>query len=106
MLFETKKLTSAYSFSRGGGRSISVVIMGAVVFAAVLFKMVIFKTIDPNTINKQQIGNAVQGVLSQEEINRLPDTFYREDIPRDILEKFPKEIVDGLPSRNKSAPIK
>ncbi len=104
MLFETKKTTGTYFFSRGGGRSIGIVIIGATILGIVLFKTVTFKAVDLNAINKQQIGNAATGILSQEEINRLPDTFYREDIPRDILEKFPKDIIDRLPSRNKSAP--
>ncbi len=98
------KKSGAHFFSRGGGRSIAVVIIGAIILGIVLFKTVTLKTVDPNAINKQQIGNAVTGILSQEEINRLPDTFYREDIPRDILEKFPKDIIDRLPSRSKSMP--
>lgn len=98
MVLQTKK-TSSYLFSRGGGRSIAPILIGAVILVGILIKVTIFKKPITETATKEQASQALRGILTPEEINKLPDVIYREDIPSDTAKKLPPELINLVPSK-------
>lgn len=99
MRHKRQKTTNLYPLSCGGGRSIAIVFIGAIILVGVLGKIVMFKKPTTETVTKELAAQALNGILSPEDINKLPDVIYREDIPSDIVKKLPSELINMVPSR-------
>lgn len=89
----------SHLFSHGGGRSIAIIFIGAIVLVGIMGKIIIFKKPTTETVTKEQVSQALRGILSPEDINALPDVIYREDVPSNIVKKLPPELINMVPSR-------
>ncbi len=90
------------SCNQGGGRSIAIVMIGILLLSGVFVKVFFLdsSTEHAGAIRKNDTYEVmVQLGLSSEEISRIPDVFYREDIPSDIVKKLPPGIIETVPTR-------
>lgn len=76
--------------------------LSAVIFSRVFFSEENNAQSDPPPISKETILPFIKQEfpgITDNMIDRLPEIFYREDIPPDIASKLPQEIIDSIPTR-------
>ena len=76
--------------------------LSAIIFSNILFSQKNNKKYEPVPISKETILPGIkQGFpeITDKMLEKLPETFYREDIPPDIMNKLPQEVINSIPPR-------
>lgn len=76
--------------------------LSAIIFSGLFFSEKNNKGYKPVPISKELILPAIKQEfpeITDDMIKRLPETFYREDIPSDIVNKLPQEVINSIPPR-------
>lgn len=76
--------------------------LSAIIFSSIFFSQKSADQSKPQPVLKEMALPIIKQEFSgitDDMIERLPETFYREDIPADIASKLSQEIIDLIPPR-------
>lgn len=76
--------------------------LSAIIFSNMFFSQKNNKKYKPVPILKETILPGIkQGFpeITDKILEKLPETFYREDVPSDIMNKLPQEVINSIPPR-------
>lgn len=80
----------------------AIVMIGVVLLAGIFIKIFFLNSTAKNVgaVKKNDIYEVMVNLgLSSEDMRRIPDNFYREDVPADIVKKLPPGVIETVPSR-------
>lgn len=98
MIFYKKKNRNS-SASRGGGRTIAIIVTSTIALLFILFKVMFPSTHEVGMVDKDDFLWVLKKVLTPADIARIPNKFFKENIPGDIIKKIPPDILEEIPSR-------
>ena len=76
--------------------------LSAIIFSSIFFSQKNTGKFTPPPISKKYILPGIKQEfpeITDKMLEKLPENFYREDIPSDILNKLPQEVINSIPPR-------
>lgn len=94
-----KKIKTSSPLSRGGGRTTAIIMVSTIALLFILFNVMFPSTHKVGMADKDEFMWVLKKVLTPDDIARIPNKFFKENIPGDVIKKIPPDILEEIPSR-------